>query len=293
MKELIKRVSSGEVTEFEPERFRLHDAALNYGVEEAKRIKDWPALERAVDIKIGEQRKFISWWKATVGSPGPKKDVPGTRYISFREAEDLTGMKQQRVSDLDARLKKTDDYRLRLLGNEYVLACLEDKNVRGTKGTGENEWYTPEKHIELARRVLGEIDLDPASSEIAQRTVRAGKFFDADKDGLAQDWFGRVWLNPPYAQPLISEFVSKMVEERCANNVSAAIMLTHNYTDTSWFHQAAEIADAICFTRGRIKFVDQGGNECAPTQGQAFFYFGDNSELFSATFLEAGFVVQC
>ena len=32
-------------------------------------------------------------------------------------------------------------------------------NVRGTQGTGENEWYTPADIIADARRVLGIIDL--------------------------------------------------------------------------------------------------------------------------------------
>jgi hypothetical protein len=48
-----------------------------------------------------------------------------------------------------------------------------NNNVRGTQGTGEFEWYTPERYLDLAREVLGTIDLDPASSEIAQETVRA------------------------------------------------------------------------------------------------------------------------
>ena len=42
--------------------------------------------------------------------------------------------------------------------------------------TGCNEWYTPAKHIELVRSVLGEIDLDPASHPFAQQTVRLRSF---------------------------------------------------------------------------------------------------------------------
>ena len=164
-------------------------------------------------------------------------------------------------------------------------------HVRGTFGTGENEWYTPDLHLQAVRDVLGVIDLDPASSAIAQNRVKATAFFSKDDDGLARDWRGRIFLNPPYAQPHIASFVSKMVSEFRAGRVSAAIMLTHNYTDTAWFHEAAGSSSAICFTRGRVKFVDAAGNVAAPTQGQAFFYFGDNVEGFSARFKDIGFVV--
>lgn len=166
-----------------------------------------------------------------------------------------------------------------------------ERHVRGTFGSGDNEWYTPEEYLDAARDVLGAIDLDPASSAAAQKAVGAKRFFSEKQDGLKQEWRGRVWLNPPYAQPLISEFVSKMVAERRAENVSAAIMLTHNYTDTAWFHEAASLADAICFTRGRVKFIDENGEEAAPTQGQAFFYFGDDVPKFADRFASVGFVV--
>lgn len=165
-------------------------------------------------------------------------------------------------------------------------------NVRGTFGTGENEWYTPAEFIDAARDVLGAIDLDPASSEIAQRTVCACNFFTEDDDGLSHEWMGRVWLNPPYAQPHIANFVRKMVEQRLAGNITAGILLTHNYTDTTWFQSAASAADAICFTRGRIRFVDASGGLAAPTQGQAFFYFGADVDRFASRFASIGFVAR-
>jgi hypothetical protein len=64
-------------------------------------------------------------------------------------------------------------------------------NVRGTQGTGDNEWHTPQRYLALAREVLGVIDLDPASSFIAQKTVQATKCFTG---GLTKEWQGRVWL---------------------------------------------------------------------------------------------------
>lgn len=167
-----------------------------------------------------------------------------------------------------------------------------EKHVRGTFGTGENEWYTPDEHIEKARFVLGGIDLDPASSEIANRTVKAARIFTIDDDGLNQEWAGRVWMNPPYAQPAIAHFADKIVSEWQAQRLTAAIALTHNYTDTAWFQKMARAADAICFTRGRVRFVSPSGQLAAPTQGQAFFYFGNDVEAFAKAFAETGFVVR-
>lgn len=165
-------------------------------------------------------------------------------------------------------------------------------HVRGTFGTGENEWYTPADYIELARQVLGAIDLDPASSEQANATVCAGTFYTEEDDGLQQEWVGRVWLNPPYAQPAISQFAEKMCVEREAGNVLSAIVLTHNYTDTAWFQSLARTADAICFTRGRVRFVSPEGELAAPTQGQAFFYIGHDVARFAEVFADVGFVVE-
>lgn len=159
------------------------------------------------------------------------------------------------------------------------------------QGTGDNEWYTPAEHIEAARAVMGDIDLDPASSALANETVRAARFFDIEADGLAQEWGGRVWMNPPYAQPWIMRFCEKLTEEAAAGRVIEAIALTHNYTDTGWFHLLAGKADAVCFTRGRISFLDPNGKRAAPTQGQAFTYIGPNVPEFVRQFRRFGLVM--
>jgi hypothetical protein len=85
--------------------------------------------------------------------------------------------------------------------------------------------------------------------------------------------------------------MQKAVDEFKAGNMTECIALTHNYTDTKWFHLAAEHAAAICFTRGRIAFVSPDGKKAAPTQGQAFFYFGGRIDAFAAEFSRFGFVM--
>jgi phage N-6-adenine-methyltransferase len=162
-------------------------------------------------------------------------------------------------------------------------------NIRGTGGTGNDEWHTPPRFLEPVRRVLGTIDLDPASSDAAQLTVRAVKYFTKEDDGLEHDWDGHVWLNPPYSQPLIAEFIDKLIAECNSGRVREAILLTHNYTHAKWFEVAARYATSICFTAcPRIKFIDPDGDEANPTQGQAFCYFGDNPQLFEDVFCVIG-----
>lgn len=157
-------------------------------------------------------------------------------------------------------------------------------------GTGENEWYTPPDVLEDVRHVLGEIDLDPASSEKAQILVGAKRFFSIEQNALEREWGGKVFLNPPYSQPAIEQFARKMVSEYEVGRVREAVMLTHNYTDTRWFHIAESRAAAICFTRGRIKFVSPDGELAAPTQGQAFFYYGKRPDTFREVFRGRGFI---
>lgn len=167
----------------------------------------------------------------------------------------------------------------------------QKKNDHRIKGTGKNEWYTPEQYLEAARKVLGGFDLDPASSTAANDVVGATTFFTSDDDGLSHEWRGRVWLNPPYSQPLITQFATKLVEEFTAGRATSAIVLTHNYTDTVFFHRLLSVCDAVCFTRGRIAFIDADGNKAAPTQGQVFCYFGPHKEQFTLEFGQFGAIL--
>ncbi len=179
------------------------------------------------------------------------------------------------------------------LSQRTVQRVLRDEpHVRGAFGTGETEWYTPAEYIEIVRDFLGEIDLDPATSTDAQATVKATDYFTAEHSGLDEPWRGRVWLNPPYAQPAIVQFIDKLIAEFEAGHTTEAVLLTHNYTDTEWFHRIASKASAICFTRGRIKFVRCDGHTGSPTQGQAFSYLGSRPHTFAEAFEDIGFVMS-
>ena len=156
-----------------------------------------------------------------------------------------------------------------------------------SNNSGENEWYTPPCYIESARFVMGSIDTDPATSEKANQTVNAKTYYTKETNGLVKEWTGNVWLNPPYAQPLISDFADAVVNKRTEYN--QAIILVNNATDTQWLNKMMNICDCICFIVGRVKFIDMDGNPSgAPLQGQCVIYIGDNIKAFKNEFKKYG-----
>lgn len=157
---------------------------------------------------------------------------------------------------------------------------------------GNNEWYTPPEYIEAGRLVMGQIDLDPASSEIANQIVKASCYFTTESDGLAREWAGRVWMNPPYAAELIGKFSDKLIEHFTDGDVTEAIVLVNNATETAWFQAMLGQSSAVCFVKRRVKFLNPEGNPVgAPLQGQALLYLGDKPGTFADYFRQFGAIL--
>lgn len=259
----------------------------------------------ALEIEALAKRKLADEYDAAqergeVASGRPKKSIPDENTFEQPtvaelgiSSKDIYEARQIRDAEVEQPgiVRETLD-KLLEQGYEPTRAAVTNAIVNRTSFTGNNEWYTPERYIELARDVLGNIDVDPASNDFAQQKVRASEYYTEETNGLNKDWIGNVWLNPPYAQPAIGDFINKIVDEVEAGHVKSAVMLTHNYTDTAWFQKAARAATAICFTRGWVKFEGPNGEVAAPTQGQAFFYFGDELVKFCEAFSDVGFIVE-
>ena len=147
--------------------------------------------------------------------------------------------------------------------------------------SGEMEWYTPATFVEPARALFGgAIDLDPCSCEAANQVIQARQFYTVEDDGLSQDWFGRVWLNPPYETRGVSAFVDRLSSQYQCGHVIEAVTLTNNATETRWFGALVEHASAVVFVRGRVRYWRPGTESHAPIQGQALTYHGANPEAF-------------
>lgn len=162
--------------------------------------------------------------------------------------------------------------------------------VHVSHATGQPEWYTPPEYIAAAKKVLGDIDLDPASCDTAQQVVQAKDFFTVQNDGLTKPWAGRIWLNPPFGRKLVSEFVLKLCDHFQDGDVSAALLLTNNATESQWFQRAVHLATAICMPLGRVTFLNEKLDPFgAPLQGQTVLYFGQEPKKFVNEFRQFGF----
>ncbi len=158
--------------------------------------------------------------------------------------------------------------------------------------SGNNEWYTPIPYLNAARQAMGGIDCDPASSDVANRAVGATTFFTQEQDGLSRAWHGRVWLNPPYSQPLVRLFCEAVVLKYWDGEIQQAVVMANNATETKWAKVLFDAASAVCFPTGRIRFIDlNGGASLAPLQGQMIIYLGNYAVRFREAFAGLGSIL--
>ena len=138
-----------------------------------------------------------------------------------------------------------------------------------TSNTTTVEWYTPPTIIQA----LGEFDLDPCTSQVAwDFNHSAKKYYTMEDDGLSKEWDGRIWMNPPYSQPTITQFMERMAIH---NN---GIALLYNRSDNKIFHSFIfPVADSIFFLKGRIRFYRPDGTVGEqPGSGSVLIAFGRN-----------------
>lgn len=172
------------------------------------------------------------------------------------------------------------------IGGAYSLH--KNNGAHVSNNSGECEWYTPLEIIELARDAMGSIDTDPASSETANDIVRASTFYTKEQDGLKFEWHGNVWLNPPYRQPTIGQFLEKAKSEYESGNSTQLVILTNNATETKAGQSILRYSSAVCFPLGRVKFWSKDKYSKTPLQGQMIIYVGPNIENFIKNFESIG-----
>ncbi len=138
--------------------------------------------------------------------------------------------------------------------------------------TKHDEWFTPPHVIAAVKTAMGGIDLDPASNEIAQKTVGATTYYTREDDGLSKAWSGRVFVNPPYTKvpgyrnPQTA-WLEKAAQSATTGDLDVCVALVQPSVSSRYWHTWVwPRATAVLFFRGRLAFGD-GSKEGAPPAG--------------------------
>jgi phage N-6-adenine-methyltransferase len=147
-----------------------------------------------------------------------------------------------------------------------------------------DEHYTPDIVVQLAIAVLGAIDLDPCSNSHENPNVPAAKHYTKSDDGLAQNWSGKVWMNPPYSGT--AKWAEKLISGYKSGEIVEAIALVKSATDTRWYQALDDYP--CCHWNGRLKFKNPDNKNGSAPFASTLFYLGGNYLRFKEVFRDYG-----
>lgn len=167
---------------------------------------------------------------------------------------------------------------------------------------------------------MGSIDLDPFSSFAANKRVSALNFFTEDDSGLAQGWFGNIWMNHPfsggehpckpsckkkrcdpsymhqrkkpshwrgycidYYVPSNADYINKMMNEFKRGNYKQSCNITYNPSSETWFRPLLDYPQCILYPRTDY-YTPDGKKKKGVTKGSVVTYLGDNVDKFKKVF---------
>lgn len=269
----------------------LRDRARAIEIYQRERNAGLDAQLDASEIAVRAERRLGEMCHAVLAPGRPKKssDEPTVSLATLSISKDQSSRWQKlaAVSDeaFEAHVASVRNKGMKLTTAGAIRAVSDEEGYDG------DEWYTAEEYVQAAREVMGGIDIDPASNEIAQRVVKAAHYDTKETDGLASEWRGRVWFQPPYSLGLIDAFVEKLHSEISVGRASQVTGLVNNATETKWAQSLLRRFPA-CFPDHRLSFYRADGVRVRGNrQGQMFFYFGPRIEAFGKRFDELGAVL--
>lgn len=135
-----------------------------------------------------------------------------------------------------------------------------------------DELYTPKS---LFDKLGLQFDLDVASSFNEQITTPAARRFTIEDNALEQDWFGRVWMNPPFSKP--SPWAEKWANH---GNGVALLPLSGN---SRWWRNLWQSQAKVVMIEPNTGFINPQGKEQKIMYGISLWALGDeNIEAISA-----------
>lgn len=118
-------------------------------------------------------------------------------------------------------------------------------------------WLTPPEIV----KALGAFDLDPCAAPSPRPWPTAARHIELPEDGLAAEWHGRVWCNPPFGRHT-AKWLGRMAQH------DNGIALTFARTETQMFHDLVwPFASAVMFLAKRPHFYRPDGTRAGGNSG--------------------------
>jgi phage N-6-adenine-methyltransferase len=106
-------------------------------------------------------------------------------------------------------------------------------------------WATPQSFFDACNRIFS-FTLDVCATA---ENAKCERFYTEADDGLAQEWVGTCWMNPPYGRT-IGKWMRKAWES--AQKGATVVCLVPARVDTKWWHDYA--------ARGQVTFCADGSS---------------------------------
>ena len=134
---------------------------------------------------------------------------------------------------------------------------MSDADQSGWWQTDDNdEVATAPKLWRPIEKRIGGFDVDPASGVEPQPIAET--CYDKEDDGLAQPWYGNVWLNPPFSDK--TPWYRRLVKFYNTGDIDRAVAVATVDPSADWFHNWFSTADVLCFLDGRDWYLGHGSS---------------------------------
>jgi len=110
-----------------------------------------------------------------------------------------------------------------------------------------DEWYTPASVFKKLNLIF---DIDVCAPRGGLPRIPAIRSFDAEMDGLTQEWSGLVWMNPPYSKP------SPWIDKWLAHGNGVALVPT---SKAKWTAKLWDSSARVVLLEPNLKFERPDG----------------------------------
>jgi ParB-like chromosome segregation protein Spo0J len=201
---------------------------------------------------------------------------------SLRRAAKMLGVDHKTVASVRGDLHSTGEI------PQFDRTVGLDGKSRSAAGMSQ-ERYTPAGIVDAVRKVLKQIDLDPASCRQANKIVKASTYFTRETNGLERCWRGKVFLNPPFAT--WGEWLAKLETEMAAGRVKQAVII--GPPNIGAFRPLLLRGGLLFVPTERPKFYDPIEDRLvAPPFGSLVCYLGNERERFVEVFGGQGLILR-